>query len=86
MNRQKIILKEVINKFYLQQQNYTVITQEERAMNLYYELVTIKEQIPVSTCKTILGQIVSGDIEGAQTDIRRMKEKLRRQAYDDKKI
>ena len=55
-------------------------------MNLYYELVTIKEQIPVSTCKTILGQIVSGDIEGAQTDIRRMKEKLRRQAYDDKKI
>ena len=55
-------------------------------MNLYYELVTIKEQIPVSTYKTILGQIVSGDIEGAQTDIRRMKEKLRRQAYDDKKI
>ena len=36
--------------------------------------------------KTILGQIVSGDIEGAQTGIRRMKEKLRRQAYDDKKI
>lgn len=79
-------MKEVINKFYLQQQNYTVITQEERAMNLYYELVTIKEQIPVSTYKTILGQIISGDIEGAQAGIRRMKEKLRRQAYDNKKI
>lgn len=55
-------------------------------MNLYYELVTIKEHIPVSTYKTILGQIISGDIEGAQTGIRQMKEKLRRQAYDDKKI
>ena len=79
-------MKEVINKFYLRQQNYTVITQEERAMNLYYELVTIKEQIPVSTYKTILGQIRSGDVKGAQTGIRRMKEKLRRKAYDNKKV
>ena len=55
-------------------------------MNLYYELVTIKEQIPVNTYKTILGQIISGDVKGAQTGIRRMKEKLRRQAYDDKKV
>lgn len=59
---------------------------EERTMNLYYELVTIKEHIPVSTYKTILGQIISGDIEGAQAGIRRIKEKLRRQAYDNKKI
>ena len=53
-------------------------------MNLYYELVTIKKQIPVNTYKTILGQIISGDVKGAQTGIRRMKEKLRRKAYDNK--
>ncbi len=55
-------------------------------MNLYYELVTIKNQIPVNTYRTILGQIRSGDVKGAQTGIRRMKEKLGRKAYDNKKV
>lgn len=55
-------------------------------MNLYYELVTIKKQIPVNTYKTILGQIISGDIESAQTGIGRMKEKLRRKVYDNKQV
>lgn len=56
------------------------------SVNLYYELVTIKNQIPVNTYRTILGQIRSGDVKGAQTGIRRMKEKLGRKAYDNKKV
>ncbi len=45
-------------------------------MNLYYELDSIKKQIPVNTYKTILGQLRAGDVKGAQTGIKRIKEKI----------
>ncbi len=44
-------------------------------MNIYYELLSIKKEIPRNTYKTILGQIKTGDIQGATIGIKRIKEK-----------
>lgn len=46
-------------------------------MNIYYELNSIRRKIPYNTYKTILGQLNAGDIKGAETGIKRLKEKLR---------
>lgn len=46
-------------------------------MNVYYELNKLKREIPYNTYKTILGQLNAGDIKGAETGIKRLKEKLR---------
>ena len=45
-------------------------------MNIYYKLRLLKDKIPKTTYKTILGQIKSGDINGAAKGI----DKLRRKA------
>lgn len=47
-----------------------------RTVNVYYELNTIKRKIPRNTYMTILGQLNAGDIKGAETGIKRLKEKL----------
>lgn len=46
-------------------------------MNIYYELHSLKRKIPRNTYKTILGQFNAGDVKGAETGIKRIKEKLR---------
>lgn len=45
-------------------------------MNIYYELQTLKGKIPENTYKTILGQLKSGDSEGAARGIEKVKKKL----------
>lgn len=42
-------------------------------MNIYAELLTLKNKIPRNTYKTILGQIKAGDIKGASIGIERLK-------------
>lgn len=46
-------------------------------MNLFYELNRLKGKIPYNTYRTILGQINAGDTRGAETGIKRLKEKLK---------
>lgn len=46
-------------------------------MNLYYKVQSLKGKIPRNTYKTILGQIKAGDVKGAETGIKRIKEKLK---------
>lgn len=46
-------------------------------MNIYYELSSIRRKIPYNTYRTILGQINAGDTRGAETGIKRLKEKLK---------
>lgn len=46
-------------------------------MNIYFELNSLKGKIPRNTYKTILGQLNAGDVKGAATGIKRIKEKLR---------
>lgn len=46
-------------------------------MNIYFELHSLKRKIPRNTYKTILGQLNAGDVIGAKTGIKRIKEKLR---------
>ena len=42
-------------------------------MNVYYELLELKNKIPKQTYKTILGQIKAGDLKGALKGIERLK-------------
>ncbi len=53
-------------------------------MNIYYELHSLKGKIPKNTYKTILGQLNAGDIQGASTGIKRLKEKIRGGTNDGK--
>lgn len=46
-------------------------------MNIYFELNSLKGKIPRNTYKTILGQLNVGDVKGATTGIKRIKERLR---------
>lgn len=46
-------------------------------MNIYYELLSIKKEIPRNTYKTILGQIKTGNLKGAETGIARIKAKMK---------
>lgn len=46
-------------------------------MNIYFELHSLKRKIPRNAYKTILGQLNAGDVKGAETGIKRIKEKLR---------
>ena len=53
--------------------NWQVRSNEK--MNIYNELKEIRKSIPVNTYKTILGQVRSGDIKGAEKGIQRIKER-----------
>lgn len=43
------------------------------------ELVKLKKEIPRQTYRTIFGQIKSGDVQGAEVGIQRLKRKLGKQ-------
>lgn len=55
-------------------------------MNIYYELNAIRRKIPYNTYKTILGQLNAGDVKGAETGIKRLKEKLGGKANGNKQV
>ena len=46
-------------------------------MYIYLELNSLKGKIPRNTYKTIPGQLNAGDVKGASTGIKRIKESLR---------
>lgn len=46
---------------------------KEDKMNIYAELLCLKNKIPRNTYKTILGQLKAGDVKGASVGIERLK-------------
>ena len=49
-------------------------------MNLYYEVEVLKDKIPLNTYRTLLGQLYSGDVKGAERGILKIKRRLEKEA------
>lgn len=49
-------------------------------MNLYYEVEVLKNKIPLNTYRTLLGQLNSGDVKGAERGILKIKRRLEKEA------
>lgn len=52
---------------------------------IYAELKSIKPKIPRKTYRTIAGQIKAGDREGAAAGIGRLKERIAKEAANEKR-